>query len=202
MVLAIVVPTALVRSMHAAKRMPEAQPGAYSVQQVLRVFRAQGVTLRRQPVPAKFGYEEFESPNSAISVSVYRTVPSTTNQVYAYSSTPGDRPPPPPRIAARGNLGLIWSRRDDREVRAALALLEYSRVDALRAQPPTYVLHPGRSRTISSRSNDQVECVAGSSDESETPADLDSVSSGSYSNGVATLRFSRPTSATIAFVCS
>jgi hypothetical protein len=200
LVLAIAVPTALVQSTRAARPKPVAQPGVYSVQQLLRVFRAQGIRLTRQPVAATWGYEEFASADSGVSVNVYSTVPRTRILAYAYD-TSGGSPPTPPKIATRGNLSVVWPRRDNAAVRGALARLEYSRADALRAPPPTFVLRPGHERTISSASNDEVDCVAGSSDESETPADLAGVDSGSYSDGGATLRFSRPTSSTIAFVC-
>ena len=93
-VLAVVVPTALV---------PQTATGnVYSVPQVLRAFRAEGLPLHRAAGERpSFGQKFSGSPGEPLSV--YVITPSGT-QLVAFGWTGY-----PPKFAARGNVQVVWT---------------------------------------------------------------------------------------------
>lgn len=156
---AVVVPTAVLGN---GSGVPAGQ--AFSVQQVLRVFKAKGIPLQRETGLSPTAPEESFGSDS-LNVTVYR---------------PGAFPPSQqrfgfvalgyqlPRATQRGNVYVSmprpassgrWSR-----ALAALRALRYSRADASRPQLPTVVLHPGDRLMLTARQapiGSEVDCTNG-----------------------------------------
>lgn len=141
---------------------------AFSVQQVERVFAAQGLVLRRQALPVLSApFEMFDHHSFAqgfeLQVTVYRpgTAPPALGRYVAFGALP--------RFARRGNVlvSLAGQAADSRTWRAAeraLARLRYSPADAARPQLPTIVLRRGERRTLTEREaplGTEVMCSAG-----------------------------------------
>lgn len=199
LLLAVALPTALLTEGSASARRTT-RPKVYTVSQVLRAFRSEGIELVRQPVEVKFGYQELATADQNVSVNVYPATRSSYTELYAYDTS--GKAPPPPKFSSTGNLLLAWEPRLSARVRRALDRMSLTTAVTAFGGSPTFVLVPGKSRTIDVRSNAQVDCVRGSDDEAETAADITSIESGSDSEGTVTLRWTRPTSRTIAFSCS
>jgi hypothetical protein len=154
----VLVPTAL---------LPRAAGRGYSVQQVLRVFAAEGMRLRREPVPVPSApFEIFADHSSAgfVDVTVYQ--PGAARPVEGRFAAYGA---PLPRLAHRGNvyvseLAPNGGSGNWQAVRRALGRLRYSRADAARPPLPTVVLEPGDRRALNRRdapNGAEVECTNG-----------------------------------------
>lgn len=201
-VLAIALPTALIPETAAA------HGNVYSVQQVLRVFRAEGIPLRRQ-ADNEANSESFSSPGkSHVDVSVF--VPSGASQTsfIGLIVTSGSTFP---QIRSQGNVEVDWTpkgnaKAEAAKVHAALGRLRYSATDARLRPPPTITLLPGQSRLIHvTPIGTEVDCVHDSSNDGEVirPASHTS-SSSEYSgnNVVANLSWRRVASSVFAVSCS
>lgn len=166
---AVLVPTAVLSG-------PSRSGQAFSVQQVLRVFEAEGIPLQRETGLSPTEPEESFSGDS-LNVTVYRPgafpprqqgfgfvalgyqLPQATHRGNVYVSMP--------RPASSGR----WSR-----VLAALRALRYSRADASRPQLPTIVLRPGDRLMLTARQapiGSEVDCTNGSVSEGPIPQPVD-----------------------------
>jgi hypothetical protein len=203
-VLAIVLPTALI------PETASAHGSVYSVQQVLRVFRAEGIQLQRQAEgEANSPVESFSGPGKAhLGVSVFE--PTSASET-SYSSGILTSGSVFPQLANQGNVTVDWTppgngRAEAAKVHAALGRLRYSASDANLHPPPTIALLPVQSRLLHVPPiGTEVDCVHGSSDDSEIlrPASRTS-SSSEYSgtNVVASLSWRRVSGSAFAVSCS
>ena len=201
-VLAIVLPTALIPGTAAA------HGNVYSVQQVLRVFRDEGIPLRRQ-ADNDANSESFSIPGKAhVHVSVF--VPSGASET-SYVGLVVSSGSTFPQIRSQGNVEVDWTpkgnaKAEATKVHAALGRLRYSAPDARLRPPPTITLVSGGSRLIHvTPIGTEVDCVNGSSDDGEVirPASHTS-SSSTYSgnNLVANLSWRRIARSVFAVSCS
>jgi len=160
-VLAIVLPTALI------PETASAHGNVYSVRQVLRAFRDEGIPLYRQagdqPNPTS---ESFAGPKRLhLDVTVSQPVQSTTSVGIVIVTTGNEFP----RFANRGNVGADWTtsraeRGEGARIHAALRRLRYSAVDAARPALPTIGLRPGERRLIHvTGAGTEVDCDNGAS---------------------------------------
>jgi hypothetical protein len=204
-VLAIVLPTALVPG------TASAHGNVYSVQQVLRVFRAEGIRLYRQagdqPNPTS---ETFAGGPQKLGLSVTVSEPvraSASGSIFI--STIGDGVP---RFADRGNVETDWTwtrstRVEGARIHAALRRLRYSAADAARPPLPTLTLRPGHWRIVGLSTTPlgtEVDCVDGSADATDLvapPRAALSFTSDSADDGSATLRAQRVGRAALVFSC-
>lgn len=201
-VLAIVLPTAII------PETASAHGSLYSVQQVLRVFRAEGIPLRRQ-ADNEASSQSFTSPGKAhVHVSVFEPRGASQTSFIGLVVTSGSTFP---QFASQGNVEVDWTpagdaKAESAKVHAALGRLRYSATDARLRPPPTITLRPGQSRLIHvAPIGTEVDCVHGSSNDGEVirPASHTS-SSSEYSgnNVVANLSWRRVASSVFAVSCS
>ena len=163
---AVVVPAVLITS-----GPPQAKPQVYSAQQVLRVFKAKGIALKRAPDDEpNTGRVTFDGlGNAQLSIGVLAPTKTSTTFLWATSCSGTTFP----AVLSHGNLEVAWcraSRADVRRIDAALGQLQYSPTDALRPPPPTFVLHLGTSRTIDAATTPAgaaVDCVNGAATASQ-----------------------------------
>lgn len=168
---AVVVPTAVLGNAPSGR--------GFSVQQVLRVFKAEGVPLQRDTGgPPAAGYETFDavSPNQGfVSVAVWRPgyEPAAEGMFTLWTGQP-------PRSAQRGNvqvaLSAPGSERMWHRVLAALRKLHYSLSDAARPELPTILLHAGQRLLLTPRqapNGSEVDCANGSVIEGLRPQPID-----------------------------
>ena len=165
-VLAIVLPTALI------PEAASAHEDVFSVQQVVRVFGAEGIPLHRQAVgETNSRAVSFSSPGRAhLGVIVFEPKGASGTTYDALVVTTGGEFPV---VANRGNVEVDWTpphdaRTEAAKVNAALGRLRYSAADARRHPPATISLLPGESRPIHvTPIGTEVDCVHGSTTDSE-----------------------------------
>ncbi|HLX32981.1 MAG TPA: hypothetical protein VKR79_09485 [Gaiellaceae bacterium] len=179
----------------------------FSVEQVLRVFKAEGVVLRREPNGAgtseTFALGSADYPPLEVTVFQPQTGSGATGFLSAFSGNAV------PELAGRGNVIASWTGRTlGKKVDRALHRLRYSPADAALSPPPTIVLHPPNERAVdiaTAPAGTEVDCVNGSSDASEIVSRSRAASSTStYSgNDVAAILSWRPLQGSrLAFSCS
>lgn len=205
-VLAVVLPTALIPA------TASAQGNVYSVQQVLRVFRAEGIPLYRQADdrPSSTSEDFAGLAKLHLDVTVSQPASAATTGGTFFIVTTGNALP---HFADRGNVEADWttrhaSRGEGARIHAALRRLRYSAADARRPALPTVVLHAGQWRTVDTATTPpgtEVECVEGSADATTILSPRHSrsltVAGDSADNGTATLRWQPVEPATVFFSC-
>jgi hypothetical protein len=204
-VLAIVLPTALVPA------TASAHGNVYSVRQVLRVFRAEGIPLYRQADDRpNFTSEDFTGPEKLhLDVTVTRPVSGHVLASGGYVLIGNESP----HFADRGNVDAFWTTTraagsEATRIDAALDALRYSSADAARAALPTILLRSGQWRVVDTATTPpgtEVECLEGSADASTVfsparPRSL-TLAGDSADDGTATLRWNLVEPSTVFFSC-
>lgn len=203
-VLAIVLPTTFI------PETASAHPNVYSVQQVLRVFRAEGIPLRREANDqASSPSESFSSTGKAhLAVIVFEPSRASETSESVLVLTSGSTFP---QFANQGNVTADWTptgnaKVEAAKVHAALGRLRYSAAEASLHPPPTIALLPGQSRLIHvAPIGTEVDCVHRSSDDSEIIRPASRTSSSSEYSGndvVASLSWRRIAGSAFAVSCS